>query len=100
MAFANKLAVNAATTGETVEQKLARLEAENASLKAQAVKSNTVKFKIGEKGGISVYGLGRFPVTLYVEQWERLDAAMPELKEFIIANHSMLKLKGMTVKPS
>jgi hypothetical protein len=48
---------------------------------------------VSEKGGVSVYGLGRFPVTLYYEQWTRLLDAVPDLKVFIEENKSKLKLK-------
>jgi hypothetical protein len=48
---------------------------------------------VGEKGGVSVYGLGRFPVTLYYEQWNRLLEAAPKLREFLEENKSRLKLK-------
>jgi hypothetical protein len=49
---------------------------------------------VSEKGGVSVYGLGRFPVTLYVEQWSKLLSSAEELKAFIEANRSKLKTKG------
>ena len=49
--------------------------------------------KVSEKGGLSVYGLGRFPVTLYYEQWVRLLEAAPQLKEFLEENKPKLKLK-------
>jgi hypothetical protein len=48
---------------------------------------------VGEKGGVSVYGLGRFPVTLYYEQWQRLLGASDDLKAFLEENKSKLKLK-------
>ena len=48
---------------------------------------------VSEKGGVSVYGLGRFPVTLYYEQWKRLLDAADDLKAFIEENKSKLKLK-------
>ena len=59
---------------ESSEEKLARLEAENKALKDQIEqrKPGQLRLKISEKGGLSVYGLGRFPVTLYKEQWKRL----------------------------
>jgi len=60
---------------ETAEDKLARLERENAALKAEVAArpmGGVFRMKISEKGGLSVYGLGRFPVTLYKEQWIRL----------------------------
>jgi hypothetical protein len=46
----------------------------------------TLTFKVGEKGGVSVYGLGRFPVTLYYEQWKALLQAAPELQQYLEAN--------------
>ena len=48
---------------------------------------------MGEKGGVSVYGLGRFPVTLYYEQWIRLLEAVPQLKAFLEENKESGKLK-------
>lgn len=78
-----------ATKKETMEEELARLRAENSSLKNQEV-----TFKIGEKGGLSVYGLGRFPVTLYKEQWEKLLSNADAIKTFIKENSDKLKTKG------
>jgi hypothetical protein len=52
-----------------------------------------MQFKVSEKGGVSVYGLGRFPVTLYYEQWVRLLDQAKELREFLEENKSKLKLK-------
>lgn len=57
-------------------------------------KSGRLEFKVGEKGGVSVYGLGRFPVTLYYEQWQRLLGAADELRLFLEENKGKLKLKG------
>jgi hypothetical protein len=56
-------------------------------------KRGTVEFRVGEKGGVSVYGLGRFPVTLYYEQWIRLLDAADSLRAFLEENKSKLKLK-------
>ena len=56
-------------------------------------RTGELDFKVGEKGGVSVYGLGRFPVTLYYEQWNRLLEAAPKLREFLEENKSKLKLK-------
>ena len=56
-------------------------------------KSGELQFKVGEKGGVSVYGLGRFPVTLYYEQWKRLLDASEGLRSFVEDNKSKLKLK-------
>ncbi len=57
-------------------------------------RSGTLEFRVSEKGGVSVYGLGRFPVTLYYEQWKRLLEAAPQLQEFLAENKSQLKLKN------
>jgi len=56
-------------------------------------RTGALQFRVSEKGGVSVYGLGRFPVTLYYEQWTRLLDAVPDLKVFIEENKSKLKLK-------
>ncbi|HTQ85426.1 MAG TPA: hypothetical protein VMI93_04385 [Candidatus Solibacter sp.] len=56
-------------------------------------KRGTLEFRVGEKGGVSVYGLGRFPVTLYYEQWIRLLDAADGLREFLEENKSRLKMK-------
>jgi hypothetical protein len=56
-------------------------------------RSAELEFRVGEKGGVSVYGLGRFPVTLYYEQWGRLLDAAPRLRQFLEENKSKLKLK-------
>jgi hypothetical protein len=57
-------------------------------------KSGSLEFKVSEKGGVSVYGLGRFPVTLYYEQWIRLLDSSEGLRAFLEENKSQLKLKG------
>jgi len=70
------------------------LKARLAELEKSGVKhSGELSFKVGEKGGVSVYGLGRFPVTLYYEQWNRLLEAAPKIREFLEENKSKLKLK-------
>ena len=69
------------------------LKAKLAELENKQQKTGTIQFKVSEKGGVSVYGLGRFPVTLYYEQWTRLLDASPQLKEFLEENKSKLKLK-------
>ena len=56
-------------------------------------RTGDLDFRVGEKGGVSVYGLGRFPVTLYYEQWIRLLDASPKLRDFLEENKSKLKLK-------
>lgn len=74
---------------------LAQLQAENARLKSQLAAKPTTGglLKVTEKGGVSVYGLGRFPVTLYVSQWEQLLARQDSIKEFIQANAQILASK-------
>ncbi len=80
---------------ETADQKLARLEAENRALKEQIDqrKPGELRLKISEKGGLSVYGLGRFPVTLYKEQWTRLLNHVDEIKMFLQDHDRDLKAK-------
>lgn len=60
---------------------------------AEAEKPKDITFKVGEKGGVSVYGLGRFPVTLYYEQWIRLILVVEKLQAFLEENKGKLKLK-------
>jgi len=76
---------------EDVQAELARLRAENEALKQK--RNTAVSMKVSEKGGVSVYGLGRFPVTLYQEQWTKLLAMAEEIKTFIEENRSKLKAK-------
>jgi hypothetical protein len=57
-------------------------------------KPGRLEFRVSEKGGVSVYGLGRFPVTLYYEQWQRLLGTAEELRNFLEENKSKLKLKN------
>ena len=70
---------------------LARLRAENERLKRTA--SRGASLKVSEKGGVSVYGLGRFPVTLYKEQWTKLLDMADEIRGFIRDNEGSLKTK-------
>jgi hypothetical protein len=76
----------------TKEELLARI----AELEKQAGgrKKGSLEFRVGEKGGVSVYGLGRFPVTLYYEQWVRLLDVAADLRAFLEENKSQLKLKN------
>ncbi len=76
-------------TYEELKERLAQLEKQTEGKKRAGV----MDFKVGEKGGVSVYGLGRFPVTLYYEQWQRLLGAAEDLKAFLEENKSRLKLK-------
>jgi hypothetical protein len=57
-------------------------------------RSGALEFRVSEKGGVSVYGLGRFPVTLYYEQWDRLLGQVEGLRAFLEENKGKLKLKG------
>lgn len=76
---------------EELQKEIARLKAENESLKKAPTKG--LSFKVSEKGAVSVYGMGRFPVTLYKEQWIRLMDRKDELLAFIQENDSRLKTK-------
>jgi hypothetical protein len=75
-----------------LQAELERLRAENEALK-QGGRPGSVKLKVSEKGAVSVYGLGRFPVTLYQEQWLKLLAMADEIKHFIEENRGRLKVK-------
>jgi len=74
---------------EELKAKLAELEKQ-----VQGRKRGALEFRVSEKGGMSVYGLGRFPVTLYYEQWTRLLDQVDQLREFLEANKSAMKLKN------
>jgi hypothetical protein len=80
---------------ETAEEKMARLETENKALKDQIEqrKPGQLRLKVSEKGALSVYGLGRFPVTLYKEQWRRLLDYSDEMKAFLKDNDHLLRGK-------
>src|SRR5215467_4001296 len=76
-------------TYEELKARLAELEKQQGTRR-----TGSLEFRVGEKGGVSVYGLGRFPVTLYYEQWIRLLDLADKLREFLEENKSKLKLKG------
>ena len=76
---------------DDLKAELERLRAENERLKNRT--SRGVSLKVSEKGGVSVYGLGRFPVTLYKEQWTRLLDMADDIRTFIKENDSKLKAK-------
>ena len=77
-----------------LKDEIATLQTEIARLKAIKNAPRVLTMRVSEKRALSVYGLGRFPVTLYREQWERLLAAVNDLKQFISANASELATKG------
>jgi hypothetical protein len=79
-------------TDDDVEKEMQRLREENERLKRRRSAGELV-LRVSEKGGVSVYGLGRFPVTLYQEQWERLLAHTDEIRTFIDDNRALLKKK-------
>lgn len=76
---------------EDLQSELERLRAENENLKKAG--RGKLAMKVSEKGALSVYGMGRFPVTLYKEQWLRLLTMAEEIKAFIAANEASLKSK-------
>ncbi len=78
-------------TAEELQAELEKLRAENEALKKRA--ERTVFLKVSDKGGVSLYGLGRFPVTLYVEQWEKVLDMASEIRTFLETNRSSLKRK-------
>lgn len=78
---------------EDLKAELERLRAENEALKNKKTGNGVLTMKVSEKGALSVYGMGRFPVTLYKEQWLKLLGISEEIKEFIAANESRLKTK-------
>ncbi len=79
-------------SNEAMQTELERLRAENEALKNSSAKG--LSLRISEKGGLSVYGLGRFPVTLYKEQWRKLLGMADEIRAFLKANDAKLKTKG------
>lgn len=76
-----------------MKAELERLKAENEALKKKKSGGGTLSMKVSEKGALSVYGMGRFPVTLYKEQWVKLLSIADEIKKFIADNESQLKTK-------
>ena len=76
---------------EDLKAEIERLRAENDKLKNKGVRG--LSLKVSEKGGVSLYGVGRFPVTLYKEQWRRILGMAPEIEAFIQENESSLKAK-------
>ena len=78
-------------TEEEMKAEIERLRAENETLKKPA--RGQTSLKVSEKGALSVYGMGRFPVTLYREQWEKLLTMSDQIREFIRENDAELKKK-------
>jgi hypothetical protein len=78
-------------TAEELQAEIERLRAENETLKRPA--RGQLSFRVSEKGALSVYGMGRFPVTLYREQWEKLLGAADKIQAFIQENDQLLKKK-------
>ena len=76
---------------EDLQKEIEKLRAENEALKRPA--RGQMSLKVSEKGGLSVYGLGRFPVTLYREQWEKLLGMADDIRQFIQDNDAALKKK-------
>lgn len=78
---------------EDLQAELEKLRAENEALKQSNKRTGAISMKVSEKGAVSVYGLGRFPVTLYQEQWLKLLALNEEIKVFIEENKTKLKVR-------
>ena len=80
------------SSDEEMRAELERLRAENEALKAKPARG-ALSLKVSEKGGVSLYGLRRFPVTFYADEWEKLLGMADELQRFIRANDAKLKRK-------
>jgi hypothetical protein len=83
--------IGKAMSDEALKAELERLRNENAALKKGA--STGIRMKVSEKGAVSIYGMGRFPVTLYKEQWLKLLDMSADIRAFIAANETQLKTK-------
>jgi hypothetical protein len=77
---------------EDLRAELDRLRRENEALKEQ--KTRPIQLKVSQKGAVSLYGLGRFPLTLYKEQWESVLSMADEIRRFIVDHDAELKKKG------
>lgn len=82
---------------QDLKAELERLKAENEALKAKTTRATSIR--VSEKGGVSVYGLGRFPVTLYKEQWLKLLDMTDQIRTFITENEGKLKTKDLRPFP-
>lgn len=87
-----------AMTQKEMEAMLVKLQAENERLRQEKAQAGKISLKVSEKGAVSAYGLGRFPVTLYREQWERLLAHGEAIQSFIAANAKSLSTKEAATK--
>lgn len=81
------------STSEELKAEIERLKTENESLKKPKAGSQNFSLKVSEKGGVSVYGVGRFPVTLYKEQWKTILDKTDEIRTFLKENEAALKSK-------
>ncbi len=77
---------------ENTQSELERLRAENAALRAKSERST--RLQVSAKGGVSLYGLRRFPITFYMEEWDRILGMSDEIRNFIRENQAQLKKKG------
>jgi hypothetical protein len=77
---------------DEMKAEIERLKAENAALKTKPARG-TLSLKVSQKGALSIYGMGRFPVTLYKEQWIKLLGIADEITKFIEENDELLKAK-------
>lgn len=77
---------------DDLKAELARLKAENEALKAKERRGT--RLQVSEKGGVSLYGMRRFPVTFYKDEWERILEMADEIRAFIRENEAALKRKG------
>ena len=85
------MTIEGMSSDEELKAEIERLKSENAALKKP--ERGKISFKVSEKGGLSVYGMGRFPVTLYREQWEKLLDVAEDIRTFIRENDQTLKRK-------
>jgi len=79
---------------ENMQKEIEKLRAENEELKSKKGRTSELSFKVSAKGAVSIYGMGRFPVTLYKAQWERLFERVDDIKGFIKENEGSLTVKN------
>lgn len=84
--------MNAILTQDEMQAMLAKLQAENAALKA--AKNGKLTLKVSEKGAISIYGMGKWPITMYRGQWERVFANADQINAFVQGNEAVLSVKA------